>query len=104
VDERKDVVVVAHSYGGVVASAAVNGLDKIARGAANKPCGVVKVVFLSAFALDKGQSLLGILGGNFLPWMRVEVCIIAPHTELDLYTAITCAFKIFTQFIFIQQS
>ncbi|KAJ5833619.1 hypothetical protein N7474_001930 [Penicillium riverlandense] len=72
VDEGKDVVVVAHSYGGVVASAAVEGLDKIARGAANKPGGVSKVVFLSAFALDKGQSLLGMLGGNFLPWMRVE--------------------------------
>ncbi|KAJ5723255.1 hypothetical protein N7488_001290 [Penicillium malachiteum] len=34
--------------------------------------GVIKVVYLAAFALDQGQSLLGMLGGNFLPWMKVE--------------------------------
>lgn len=99
-DKGKDVIVVAHSYGGVVASAAVEGLDKSTRGTADKLGGIVKIIYVSAFALDKGQSLLGILGGNFLPWMRIEVCIIVPHTE-DLYTAITLVFnsQIFAEFI-----
>ncbi|KAJ5835760.1 hypothetical protein N7447_001786 [Penicillium robsamsonii] len=71
-DEGRDLVVVGHSYGGVVASSSVEGLDKAARAAEGKTGGVVKVVYLAAFALDKGQSLLGMLGGNYLPWMKVE--------------------------------
>ncbi|KAJ5768292.1 hypothetical protein N7533_000875 [Penicillium manginii] len=71
VDEGRDVIVVAHSYGGVVASSAVEGLTKTAR-TADESSGVTKVIYLAAFALDKGQSLLGILGGNYLPWMKVE--------------------------------
>lgn len=74
-DEGRDLVVVAHSYGGVVASSAVEGLSKAARAQAGKPGGVIKVVYLAAFALDKGQSLLGMLGGNYLPWMKVEVSL-----------------------------
>ncbi|KGO40402.1 hypothetical protein PEX1_075710 [Penicillium expansum] len=71
-DEGRDLVVVAHSYGGVVASSSLEGLGKTTRAAEGKTGGVVKVVYLAAFALDKGQSLLGMLGGNYLPWMKVE--------------------------------
>jgi pimeloyl-ACP methyl ester carboxylesterase len=74
-DEGRDLVVVAHSYGGVVASSSVEGLSKASRTAEGKVGGVVKVVYLAAFALDKGQSLLGMLGGNYLPWMKVEVSL-----------------------------
>lgn len=46
---------------------------KHVRAESGKPGGIVKVVYLAAFALDKGQSLLGMLGGAYLPWMKVEV-------------------------------
>lgn len=72
-DEGKDIVLVAHSYGGVVASTASEGLVKHVRAESGKLGGIVKVVYLAAFALDKGQSLLGMLGGVYLPWMKVEV-------------------------------
>lgn len=72
-DEGKDIVLVAHSYGGVVASTASEGLVKHVRAESGKPGGIVKVVYLAAFALDKGQSLLGMLGGVYLPWMKIEV-------------------------------
>lgn len=71
--EGKDVVVVGHSYGGVVASCAVEGLAKTDRKAAGQEGGVVRIIYLAAFALDKGQSLLDMLGGQYLPWMEVEV-------------------------------
>ncbi|KAJ5470098.1 hypothetical protein N7530_007455 [Penicillium desertorum] len=71
-DEGKDIVLVAHSYGGVVASTASEGLVKHVRAESGKPGGIIKVVYLAAFALDKGQSLLGMLGGNYLPWMKIE--------------------------------
>lgn len=73
VEEGKDVVVVGHSYGGVVASCAIEGLDKDARKAAGKQGGVIRIVYMAAFALDKGQSLLDMLGGQPLPWMDVDV-------------------------------
>ncbi|KAL4901294.1 hypothetical protein BDW74DRAFT_187748 [Aspergillus multicolor] len=70
--EGKDVVVVGHSYGGVVASCAVEGLAKADREAAGQEGGVSRIAYLAAFALDKGQSLLGMLGGQYLPWMEVN--------------------------------
>lgn len=76
-DEGRELVVVAHSYGGVVTSCAVDGLTKSARIKAGKPGGIIKIIYLAAFVLDKGQSLLGMLGGNYLPWMKVEVCFFA---------------------------
>lgn len=78
-DEGRDLIVVGHSYGGVVVSAAVEGLAKSARAQAGKPGGIVKVVYLSAFALDKGQTLMEILGGKPLPWMKIEVSCILLH-------------------------
>ncbi|OJJ07853.1 hypothetical protein ASPVEDRAFT_202938 [Aspergillus versicolor CBS 583.65] len=72
VEEGKDVVVVGHSYGGVVASCAVEGLDKDVRKAAGKHGGVIRIVYMAAFALDKGQSLLDMLGGQPLPWMEID--------------------------------
>lgn len=52
-DEGRDLVVVGHSYGGVVTSCAVERLSKDARVKEGKTGGVIKVVYISAFALDK---------------------------------------------------
>lgn len=72
-EEGKDVVLVGHSYGGVVASGAAEGFAKADRKAAGQEGGVALVAYMAAFALDKGQSLLDMLGGQYLPWMEVEV-------------------------------
>lgn len=74
-DKGKDIIVVAHSYGGIVASGASEGLLKHVRAESGNPGGIVKIIYLTAFALDKGQSLLGMLEGVYLPWMKVEVCL-----------------------------
>ncbi|TEA11323.1 hypothetical protein C8034_v007805 [Colletotrichum sidae] len=68
----KEVVVYSHSYGGVVASNAVEGYDVASRSAAGASGGVVSIVYASAFMLPKGASLLDLLGGQPLPWMVVE--------------------------------
>lgn len=72
-EQNKEVVLIGHSAGGISASGAVEGLDAASRAKAGKQGGVLKVVFLAAFVVPKGQSLLGMLGGNPLPWMVVEV-------------------------------
>ncbi|KAJ5885214.1 hypothetical protein N7495_009724 [Penicillium taxi] len=69
-DEGRELIVVAHSYGGVVASSSVEGLDKATREKEGKTGGVVKVVYMGSFALDKGKSLLS--GGNPPPFMNID--------------------------------
>ncbi|WP_108922660.1 alpha/beta hydrolase [Mycobacterium montefiorense] len=54
------VVVVAHSYGGVVATQAAAGLKNVAH-----------IIYLAAFQLDVGDSLLGVVGEP-APWWIVE--------------------------------
>ncbi|KAM3069668.1 hypothetical protein ACMFMG_010388 [Clarireedia jacksonii] len=73
VDAGKKVVLVTHSYGGVVGSCAVKDLGFVQRKIAGKEGGVINFVYLSAFALPKGVSLLDALGGNPLPWMNFKV-------------------------------
>ncbi|KAF7301104.1 AB hydrolase-1 domain-containing protein [Mycena indigotica] len=53
-EEEKEVVLLCHSYGGVVGSQAVAGLEKSRR---NKG-GIIKVVFLAAILPREGEGLL----------------------------------------------
>lgn len=73
VNDGKDVIVLMHSYGGVVGSGAVEGLGKAEREKAGKTGGVVLIVYMAAFALPKGVSLLDSFGGQLLPFMQAEV-------------------------------
>ncbi|KAB8071677.1 Alpha/beta hydrolase fold-1 [Aspergillus leporis] len=71
-DAGSDVIVAAHSYGGVVSSGAVLGLDKTTRQSQGKSGGVVMIVYMVAFVLQKGDSLIGATGGQLLPWIKAE--------------------------------
>ncbi len=65
VEERKDVVLVMHSYGGVPGSEAVRGLEKSVREQETaEACGVIHCVYITAFLVPTGASFLGLLGGN----------------------------------------
>ena len=56
-DKGKDVVVVAHSYGGVVGTEAAKGMSKSDRASQGLSGGVVRMVYLTAFALPVGVSM-----------------------------------------------
>ena len=72
-EQGKQIVLVVHSYGGVVGAQAVRGLGYKQRQKEGKTGGIITYLYLSAFVVPTGQSLLKMLGGNWLPWMRVEV-------------------------------
>ncbi|OZM79168.1 alpha/beta hydrolase [Pseudonocardia sp. MH-G8] len=55
------VLVVAHSYGGVPATEGLSGLSQISR-----------LIYLAAFQLDVGESLLGAAGGERPDWWDVH--------------------------------
>ena len=56
-DQRKDVVVVCHSYGGIPGGGAAHGLSKHTRYREGKEGGVVGLVYLAAFVLPEGPGL-----------------------------------------------
>ncbi|KAF3013688.1 hypothetical protein E8E14_001102 [Neopestalotiopsis sp. 37M] len=73
VSEDKDVIVVAHSYGGVVTTQAVekifskkNRLENGQRG------GVLSLVYMCAFMLSMDTSLAGTFEGKLPPWIVIH--------------------------------
>ena len=72
--ENKTVVVVMHSYGGLVGCEAIpKDLSYADRQGRGLPGGVRHLFFFSAFLLDEGQSVLGSWGES--PNNDVKVCI-----------------------------
>ncbi|KEQ94828.1 hypothetical protein AUEXF2481DRAFT_40783 [Aureobasidium subglaciale EXF-2481] len=67
VSQGNEVVVLMHSYGGVVGSAAAQGYSKQELRSGG---GVIRMIYLTAFALDVGLSLMDGLNNNPLPWWR----------------------------------
>lgn len=75
-DDGHFVTVVAHSYGGAVTSGAAEGLGVAERRAAGKAGGIVKIVYLAAFVVPKGQTLLGYFGGVAPTYWEFKVGLI----------------------------
>ena len=77
-DAGKNVVMVCHSYGGVVASVAAEGFgykDRSAAGLGDN--GVIMLVYMTAFAAPAQTSLLDALGGEYLWWMIPDATVSA---------------------------
>ncbi|KAJ5112370.1 alpha/beta-hydrolase [Penicillium argentinense] len=70
--QGRQIVVVTHSYGGIVGAGAVEGLGYTQRAQAGLPGGVIQVVWMAAFVTPKGKSVIDMLGGNWLPWMLLK--------------------------------
>ncbi|KAJ5621315.1 hypothetical protein N7528_006098 [Penicillium herquei] len=64
----KDVVVISHSWSGLPVNSALDGLSKGERQTAGETGGVSKLIFISAFIPDVGESLIGAFGGVAPDW------------------------------------
>ena len=60
-DQGKDVVLMAHSYGGVPASQCVKGLTKSERTAAGKKGGLVALAYMTCLVPEVGGMAAGLL-------------------------------------------
>jgi hypothetical protein len=72
-DQGKQIILVMHSYGGMVGSGAVKGVEYAQRGKDGEKGGVIMLVFMCAFLTPKGSSLRDMLGGQWLPWFVIKV-------------------------------
>ncbi|ETS80713.1 hypothetical protein PFICI_08242 [Pestalotiopsis fici W106-1] len=67
----KRALILAHSAGGVSGSMAIDGYD------------VIGIIYLAAFVIPKDASILGLVGGEPLPWMDVQGTVIANNNKGD---------------------
>lgn len=73
-DEGHEIVVLMHSYGGVVGTDALYGLGTKTRAKKGLSGGVRRLIYMCAFIPRMGQSLAGIFGGGLPPWIQEKVC------------------------------
>ena len=67
-NEGKDVVLIAHSYGGLPATESTKGLSKVERKREGKPGGLVRLAYISCLILPVGESDVSvIMPDNMLP-------------------------------------
>ena len=55
----KSVILIMHSYGGVAGTNAVHGLEAAARQEKGEKGGIIHCLFVAAFLVPKGRSLIG---------------------------------------------
>lgn len=68
-DRGREVVIVAHSYGGIPGGAATAGNGVAERAAQGKPGGFKQIIYVAAFAIPAaGMDLLATFGGQWPPW------------------------------------
>ncbi|KAJ8130615.1 hypothetical protein O1611_g3010 [Lasiodiplodia mahajangana] len=86
IDEGMEIVIVAHSYGGVVTSNAVKDLGIKQRAAHGLKGGITMILFLAAVVLPVGKSFLEV--EDHPPWWNVsEDGFMTPMTPLDIFYA-----------------
>ena len=66
IQQKKHVIVVTHSYGGIPGGCAAHGLMPITR----EKGGVIGLVYMSALGLPEGTSLLEFFGGKYPPFVQ----------------------------------
>ncbi|KAB8213023.1 alpha/beta-hydrolase [Aspergillus novoparasiticus] len=72
-DNGDEIVLLMHSYGGVVGSAAAKDLSISQRRAQGKSGGILMMIYLAAFALPAGTSLFEAAGGTAPAWWEYRI-------------------------------
>lgn len=76
IEHGQEVVLVMHSYGGMVGTQAAAGLGKVERAKRGQTGGIVRLFYACAFMLPLGSALSSGLGGRLPPWIKEEVCAV----------------------------
>ncbi|KJK73937.1 hypothetical protein H634G_10761 [Metarhizium anisopliae BRIP 53293] len=72
IDAGNDVVVVSHSYAGFPTTSAISGMAKRGREARGEKGGVLGVIYLASFVPQDDDSLYGVLGNQWPPWIKED--------------------------------
>ncbi|KAF4122551.1 Pimeloyl-ACP methyl ester carboxylesterase [Geosmithia morbida] len=86
-DEGRELVVVAHSYGGIVAGGAAKNLSKTTRRAHGLAGGVVGLFYIAGNIAFENQTLLEAVGGAYPDFIKLDspsedLAIISPAMDV----------------------
>jgi hypothetical protein len=70
-----DVIVICHSWGGMVTGSGLVGLSKQEREAQGKKGGVVRTGYMTAFIVPEGVTLMNAVGDVPPAWFDIQVCV-----------------------------
>ncbi|KAM0254980.1 hypothetical protein ACHAQJ_006208 [Trichoderma viride] len=86
IDQGRDVVIIGHSYGGMVATGVIAGLDKRRRDAQGLKGGVLGVIYLTAFVPLQHETLAQMSGGEWLPFVIADKASLQTETfDFDIF-------------------
>lgn len=77
-DGGQNLLLVCHSYGGIPGGGAACGLSKEERLQEGKQGGIIGLVYMSAFVVPEGSSLLDFLGGKHAPYLVPDTVNLVP--------------------------
>ncbi|KAH6613162.1 Alpha/beta hydrolase fold-1 [Boeremia exigua] len=83
INQGREIVLVAHSYGGLVAANATEGLAKEHQAKVGRKGGVIMLVYLAAFVVPKGKGMADMFGGQLPSWINGNNCI--PQNPVELF-------------------
>ncbi|KAI1267980.1 Alpha/Beta hydrolase protein [Xylariaceae sp. FL1019] len=69
-DQGRNLIILAHSYAGVVAGGAAKGLDPISRNGAGHECAVLGLIYVVGNITLEGETLLDAVGGAYPPFIK----------------------------------
>lgn len=81
IEHGQEVVLVMHSYGGMVGTQAAAGLGKVERARRGQTGGIVRLFYACSFMLPLGSDLCNGLGGKLPPWIIEEVGVVGIYSS-----------------------
>ena len=72
-DAGKSIVMVTHSYGGIVGTESTKGLAKHERETAGKAGGITRLLYITSLVPRVGESLVHLMGSEVASFLRIEV-------------------------------
>ena len=69
----RDVIVIVHSYGGIPGSSAARPFVRKERAQQGKKGGVIGVLYISAWAMPTGKTVMDAIEGMSVDWMIIDV-------------------------------
>ncbi|RWA14270.1 hypothetical protein EKO27_g836 [Xylaria grammica] len=86
-DQQRDLVILAHSYGGIVAGGAAKDLDQDTRKAQGQNNAVIGLIYVAGNVTLEGESLFEAVGGAYPPFIKSDkpskgLAIIEPAMDI----------------------
>jgi hypothetical protein len=79
-----DVLLIAHSYGGLPATQSIKGVSKKERAAQGKTGGVVRLLYTTAVVPEVGKDLPSVMGDNIPTSIQIDVSVPRAKAEYRL--------------------